>query len=91
MIEHLKNVKKVLDGNCVPFWLEHGSLLGAVRDGRIIEGDDDIDLASFFETVTGNIKRISAEFYNMGYGLEWPKAYPGHCITSHIYSTNRIV
>lgn len=40
----LEETKEVLDEFEVKFWLEHGTLLGAIRDGKIIEWDDEIDL-----------------------------------------------
>lgn len=47
VMAHLKDIKKVLDASSIPFWLEDGTLLGAVRDGRMIPWDHDIDLGSF--------------------------------------------
>jgi len=43
-VKSLREVKQVLDTNGIRYWLDFGALLGAVRDGRIIEWDDDIDL-----------------------------------------------
>jgi hypothetical protein len=41
----LKAVKEVFDKFGIEFWLNSGTLLGAVRDGKIIEWDNDIDLS----------------------------------------------
>ena len=43
-IEALRQVKEVLDTHDVEYWLDYGTLLGAVRDGKIIPWDNDIDL-----------------------------------------------
>jgi hypothetical protein len=43
-ISNLKAVKEVFDEFGIEFWLDAGTLLGAVRDGKIIEWDTDIDL-----------------------------------------------
>ena len=43
-IEALRQVKEVLDNYDVEYWLDYGTLLGAVRDGKIIPWDNDIDL-----------------------------------------------
>jgi len=43
----LMSVKRVLDKLNVPFFIEQGTCLGAVRDGDFIEGDRDIDLGIF--------------------------------------------
>ena len=43
-IENLKEIKEVFDKFDVEYWLDLGTLLGAVRDGKIIPWDDDIDI-----------------------------------------------
>ncbi len=43
----LKRIGTLLDKEDICFWLDSGTLLGAVRDGKIIEGDNDIDLGSW--------------------------------------------
>lgn len=64
-----RDIKSVLDMFDIPFWLEHGTLLGMVRDGKIIEGDDDIDLAARFEPLIANIREISRSLYCLGYDV----------------------
>jgi len=46
-VETLKQVKEVLDKHKVKYWLETGTLLGAIRDGKIIPWDRDIDLGTW--------------------------------------------
>ncbi|MBD3247309.1 hypothetical protein GF378_01680, partial [Candidatus Pacearchaeota archaeon] len=46
-LKALTDLKEVLDKNKIPFWLEYGTLLGAIRDKGFIPWDDDIDLGSF--------------------------------------------
>jgi len=46
-IEMLKEVTQILNENKIFFWLDFGSLLGAVRDGRSIVWDGDYDLSMF--------------------------------------------
>ena len=58
MISCLKDLKKVLDKHQILFWLEHGTLLGLVRDGKIIEGDNDIDLSAFYKSFIDEYKKI---------------------------------
>jgi len=69
VIKNLSDVKKVFDNNDIPFWLEYGTLLGAVRDGKMIPWDTDIDLATFKKYVnTKNIKkRLTEELEKMGF------------------------
>lgn len=42
---NLLSALKVLEELRIPYWLNQGSLLGLVRDGRLIEWDTDIDIA----------------------------------------------
>lgn len=49
-----KNFRDVLDElnlRKIPYWVCHGSLLGLVRDGNLIEWDHDIDFAVFEDEV----------------------------------------
>lgn len=50
-IEILKEVKEVFDKNDVTFWLDCGSLLGAVRDGKMIPWDHDFDLGLRYDEI----------------------------------------
>ena len=56
--ESLKDVKHIFDGHGVIFWLDSGTLLGAVRDGKMIEGDTDIDLGTWYH----NLEKIISAF-----------------------------
>ena len=58
LIDLLKQIKKTLDKNGVNFWLDCGTLLGAVRDGRFIEWETDIDLGSFEKDVSEDLKNM---------------------------------
>lgn len=45
-VKSLREVKEVFDKLGIRCWLDWGTLLGAVRDGEIIEWDNDIDLGT---------------------------------------------
>jgi len=46
-IKVLTQVKRILDKYGVEYWLDCGTLLGAVRDGKFIPWDSDIDLGTW--------------------------------------------
>jgi phosphorylcholine metabolism protein LicD len=45
-VKNLKEVKEIFDRAGVKYWLDSGTLLGAMRDGKIIEWGHDIDLGA---------------------------------------------
>jgi phosphorylcholine metabolism protein LicD len=67
-VENLREIKDILDKNGVGFWLDSGTLLGAVRDGKIIEWDIDIDLGAWYNNVTQLIS-IFPEFKKRGFSV----------------------
>ena len=48
-IEALRQVKDVFGRYDIEFWLDTGTLLGAIRDRKFIPWDSDIDLATWVE------------------------------------------
>lgn len=56
-MENLKRVKDVFDKVGVTFWLDSGALLGAVRNGKLIGWDMDVDLGAWYDSIN---KIISA-------------------------------
>lgn len=48
-VEALKDIKSIFDKYEIEFWLTYGTLLGAIRDGRIFEWDHDVDLSMWVE------------------------------------------
>jgi len=45
----LEEVRKILISNSIKYWLDCGTLLGAVRDNKFIPWDSDIDIGVFLE------------------------------------------
>lgn len=48
-IKNVREVKEVFDKLGIKYWLDCGTLLGAVRDGKIIEWDRDIDFGGMMD------------------------------------------
>jgi phosphorylcholine metabolism protein LicD len=66
-IEALRQVKEVLDKPGIEYWLDTGTLLGAVRDEKFIPWDGDIDLGTWLE----NKDAISAIVPELGKAGFW--------------------
>ena len=82
LLYNLKIVKKVLDEYGIFYWLGGGALLGAVRSGKFIPWDMDVDLKYFYkdkEIVEKAIKDIEKRYKlkigakNSGIELCWYK------------------
>lgn len=54
----LKEIKRIFDKLGIEYWIDWGTLLGAVRGGKIIEWDHDIDLG----TMNDSWKKIVSAF-----------------------------
>ena len=60
LLELLREVKNVLDEHDIKFWLECGTLLGAVRDGIFIPWEKDIDYSAWRHEVSDTTKNSIA-------------------------------
>ncbi|RLF45878.1 MAG: hypothetical protein DRN09_01115, partial [Thermoplasmata archaeon] len=65
-VEALRQVKEILDKYGVEYWLDSGTLLGAVRDGKFIPWDGDIDLGSL-ETEMGRLLKACMDLQDKGF------------------------
>jgi len=68
VMENLRVVKDVFDKNNIIFWLDQGTLLGAFRDGKIIEWDIDVDLGTWYKNAT-QIASTFTEFKKRGFNV----------------------
>lgn len=66
----LLEVKEILDNNNIPFWLYLGTLLGVVRDGKIIENDTDIDIATWI-MYEEKVKKLTSLFIEKGFSVSF--------------------
>ena len=61
--ECLETIKDTLDNNNLHFWLDYGTLLGAMREKDFIAHDLDIDLGMFYED---QVKDVEKAFSSVG-------------------------
>lgn len=61
LIYLLYQIKEALDEEEIEFWLECGTLLGAVRDGKIITWEHDLDFGVFREKFPYNLQVLIAK------------------------------
>lgn len=69
MLELLKRIHKTCEENNIKYWLDFGSLLGAIRHSGFIPWDDDIDLGMMRKDaeklceIMGKDKEVFVRFY----------------------------
>lgn len=71
----LIEIKKILDKNKIPFFIAHGTSLGAIRGGGIIPHDNDLDLGVLYENFENRIEGLVGEFKIAGFKTV-PKYWP---------------
>ena len=77
--EVLFEAKKILEDLEIPFFLIYGSCLGAVREGKILECDTDIDLGIYLEDLQPNYCKMKEAFEANGFkafGFSYPYREP---------------
>ena len=66
----LKEVRDVLNEENVEFWLNFGCLLGAVRDGKFISYDNDIEINAWKHKVTEQqMRNVSRKLCQRGFNV----------------------
>ena len=73
-LKNLRDVKEILDRAGVRYWLDGGTLLGAVRDGKFIPWDDDIDLGTLSSSMD-KIIPLFPEFQKKRFHISFNKYY----------------
>ena len=68
LIQLLLDIRSIYNKYKINFWLDCGTLLGAVRTGTFIEWEDDIDLGSWESEYQSDLKsEIATELERCGY------------------------
>ena len=68
LVDLLGQVKEVFDEHNVEFWLECGTLLGTVRNGKFISWEHDLDFGAWHKKVPEALKNsVSKAFCDRGF------------------------
>ena len=62
----LRDVTKILKENNITYWLDFGTLLGAVRENRLLPWDNDLDI-SIREKDSQKLREILPQIKQIGY------------------------
>lgn len=74
LVRVLKTIKSIFEENGIFYWLDYGTLWGAIRDQKIMTYDTDIDVGVWLDEII-KIARTKKEFEKHGYELI---VNPGH-------------
>jgi len=88
MIGNLRDIKEIFDKHNIKFWLDWGTLLGAIRDGEIMEYDDDIDIGMMkndFEKIHSILPEINKKGFSIDTSLTF---IPKFCFLRQDYSVD---
>ncbi|BBM91780.1 phosphorylcholine transferase LicD [Rickettsia conorii subsp. heilongjiangensis] len=70
----MKDTHELLGKNNINYWIEGGTLLGAVRHQGIIPFDDDLDIGIMHEDEI-RLQQILPQFEQLGYTASYERAY----------------
>jgi len=75
LISLLSLIRELFTKRNIKFWLDQGTLLGAVRDRKPIDGDNDIDISIKSNDFDDTLK-IMAQLKDKGYHVKYQKDLP---------------
>lgn len=87
-----KHVFNCLDDAGVRYWLENGSLLGAMRAGDVLPWDHDVDVGIYRDDVHKSmwLEKAKSKPVIDSKGFVWEKATEGNFFRVHFSKINRI-
>ncbi len=84
--KQLKWLVDLLDKHRINYWLDSGTLLGVIREGKVLDHDKDIDLGAWADQVDKIEHSLVPELQNCHYGVK-KRRYRG-LIHKYIFSPN---
>lgn len=69
-IKQLNNVINIFDSLCIDYWIEYGTLLGAVREGGCIPWDSEFDLGIWNLDFLQKKEKLFEKFKNAGFVID---------------------
>ena len=67
LVNLLSDTKEILESLDIPYWLECGTLLGAIREKRFLSWEDDLDFGVWDVDFIDKIKAFEYELEKRGY------------------------
>jgi len=91
MLELLRYVDDVCVDNDLDYWIDGGTLLGAVRDSTFIPWDDDLDICLMKEDFDTLVDILHQRRNDSGYSLFYHKNKTANSWSDHLYCSKVLI
>ena len=71
-LKMLHKITEIMEKHSLPYWLEGGTLLGIIRENRLLPWDNDMDISTFKKDYK-KLLRVSISFFLAGYRVSYRK------------------
>ena len=78
-VRGLKILKRIFEKHNITYWIDYGTLWGAMREGAIIDFDEDFDVGILLRDVP-RVSQLKKEFKEEGYDLRINKNHLNYMI-----------